>query len=114
MYNPETEILFPAKLIPELRDMRGEKWRQFIDSFSGSAKQAELESGLVLFLVKQGGCVGCTADSFRAMRGCKACSQQTVKRFKGGDEVIINHVLSASKEIGQWILKISNREIASR
>jgi hypothetical protein len=103
MYNPETEILFPAYLIPELREVRGEKWKHFIDSFSDSPDRAKLESGLVLFLVKQGGCIGCNADSFRAMRGCKLCSQQTIKRYKGSDQSIIDQVQSAKTEMEHWL-----------
>ncbi|MHC1784601.1 MAG: hypothetical protein AB9891_17915 [Anaerolineaceae bacterium] len=105
MYNPETEILFPAYLIPELRDERGEKWQQFIDSIPSSPDKAGLESGLVLFLVKQGGCIGCNADSFRAMRGCKLCSQQTIKRFKGSDQSLIDQIQSAKTEIENWSKK---------
>jgi hypothetical protein len=110
MYNPETEILFPAYLIPELREVRGEKWKHFIDSFSDSPDKTGLESGLVLFLVKQGGCIGCNADSFRAMRGCKQCSQQTTKRFKGSDQSIIDQVISAKMEIENWLKKKEIKE----
>ena len=31
MLAPKAEILFPPKLIPQLRDLRGDEWRQLID-----------------------------------------------------------------------------------
>lgn len=105
MYNPETEILFPARLIPDLRDVRGEEWQQFIEGIAASSERSGLESGVVLFVVKQGGCIGCNADSFRAMRGCRLCSQQTIRRFKGSDQAIIEQVLSGKAEIENWLKK---------
>jgi hypothetical protein len=105
MYNPDTEILFPIRLIPDLREAGGEKWQKFIDSFSSSPEKEALESGLVLLLVKQGGCVPCNADSFRAMRGCMLCAQQTIKRFKGSEQSLIDAVLASKTEIENWSKK---------
>jgi hypothetical protein len=111
MYNPETEILFPARLIPDLRDARGEEWQQFIGDIPASPERAGLEAGVVLFVVKQGGCMGCNADSFRAMRGCRLCSQQTIKRFKGSDQAVIEQVLSGTAEIENWLKKKNRNRV---
>jgi hypothetical protein len=61
---------------------------------------------VVLFVVKQSGCAGCNADSFRAMRGCRLCSQQTIKRFKGSDQALIEQIMSGHAEIEDWLEKI--------
>ncbi len=86
--------------------MRGEKWQQFIDGIYTDTNRSRLESSVVLFVVKQGGCAGCNADSFRAMRGCRLCSQQTIKRFKGSDQVLIEQILSVQAEITDWLEQI--------
>lgn len=108
MYNPDTEILFPIRVIQDLRDVRGEKWQKFIDSISENEHKTDVESGLVLFMVKQGGCIACNADSFRAMRGCKLCAQQTIKRFKGQDQALIDQVISTKVEFESWSKKRKN------
>lgn len=108
MYNPDTEILFPIRVIQDLRDVRGEKWQKFIDSISESENKPDLESGLVLFMVKQGGCIACNADSFRAMRGCKLCAQQTIKRYKGQDQALIDQVITSKVEFESWSRKRKN------
>ncbi len=113
MYNPDTEILFPVRLIPDLRDARGEKWQKFIDSFPTGPEKEELEAGLVLFIAKQGGCIACNADSFRAMRGCKLCAQQTIKRFKGSDQSLIDQILASKAEHENWSKKKNSKEPGS-
>ena len=43
----------------------------------------------MLMMVRLNGCVGCETDSYRAMRGCAACAQQTLRRYKGDDEELL-------------------------
>ena len=89
MYNSDTELLFPARVIPFLGNMRTDVWREFIEKVGGSEASLLEQQAFVLMMVRLGGCVGCNADSYRAMRGCTACARQTVKRFKGGDQDLI-------------------------
>jgi radical SAM superfamily enzyme len=50
-------------------------------------KSSDVEKiGFSMMMVKLGGCITCSADSFRAMRGCTHCATQTIRRFRGSDE----------------------------
>ncbi len=84
MYNSDTEVLFPVRAIPGLKGLRGPQWDQLIDYVLNDAKDQE-KLAFVLMIVRLVGCSGCNADSFRAMRGCTKCAQQSIRRFRGDD-----------------------------
>jgi hypothetical protein len=105
MYNPDTEVLFPLRVLPALRTLHGEEWRNLVDHLqSGSALPVE-KYAVVLMMVRICGCVGCNADSFRAMRGCSQCAKQTVRRFRGGDRDIVEQYKLMQKEIANFMQK---------
>ncbi len=103
MYNSDTELLFPARVIPSLGNMRTDTWRAFIEKVGGLDAPPNEKQAFVLMMVRLGGCVGCNADSYRAMRGCTACARQTVKRFKGGDQDLIELFNQACRELEAYL-----------
>ncbi len=107
MYNPDTEVLFPARVIPSLRSLHGEEWGRLIDRVVTEEAAPNELNAFVLMMVRMCGCVGCNADSFRAMRGCSQCARQTVRRFRGGDREIIDQFKLMHKEIETHLQKIS-------
>lgn len=56
----------------------------------------------MLMMIRLDGCLTCHADSYRAMRGCTLCAQQTITRFKGSDEELIDLYEQALADIIQW------------
>jgi hypothetical protein len=50
-------------------------------------------------MVKMCGCVGCNADSFRAMRGCTQCARQSVRRNRGGDHELVEQHKGLLREV---------------
>jgi hypothetical protein len=50
-------------------------------------------------MIRLNGCVTCHADSYRAMRGCTACAQQSVIRFRDNDETLIRLYRKAEKDV---------------
>lgn len=105
MHNQDTEVLFPTRVIPTLRPLHGEEWRRLVDRVqSAEATPSELYA-FVLMMVRQCGCVGCNADSFRAMRGCTQCARQTVKRLKGTDREIVDQYRQVLKEVEAYLQK---------
>jgi len=86
----DNEILFPHYAIPALRNTRGEKWRRLIDSISQKDETSVEVIALMAVMIELNGCLPCETDSYRAMRGCTACAQQTLRRFKGSDEELIS------------------------
>ncbi|MCL4561169.1 MAG: hypothetical protein M1281_11200 [Chloroflexi bacterium] len=59
----------------------------------------------VLMMIRLGGCLSCNADSFRAMRGCTQCARQTIRRFRGNDQDLVEQFKEAQREIERNLLK---------
>jgi len=89
MFNTDTEILFPVRVIPSLRDLRGEEWHNLVDYVILQPDDSAAKIAFTALIVRLGGCGACNADSFRAMRGCTQCARLTIKRFKGSDSELI-------------------------
>lgn len=108
MYNPDTEVLFPLRVLPVLRSLQGEGWAKIVDHIqSADCLQAE-RYAFVLLMARMCGCSGCNADSFRAMRGCTACARQAVRRFRGGDREILEQYKQMAREVGIYLQKVSS------
>jgi hypothetical protein len=105
MYNSDTELLFPTRVIASLGGLRSEPWRILIEKISGQGALPIDQEAFVLMMVRLGGCIGCNADSFRAMRGCTACARQTIRRFKGGDQDLVELFNQSSREMEGYLQK---------
>jgi hypothetical protein len=89
MYQNDTEILFPMRVAPMLRDLRGKAWSALVDSVVSAPADSEQPLAFNLLMIELSGCLTCHTDSYRAMRGCTLCAQQAVRRFRGGDEELL-------------------------
>jgi hypothetical protein len=105
MYNSDTEMLFPPRVIPMLRNLRGEVWEKLVDQVIQLEPSDLDRMAFVLLMVKLGGCTSCHADSFRALRGCTQCAAQTVRRFRGSDQELVKMFTEARKEIEKYLGK---------
>lgn len=103
LYQNDAEVLFPARVIPLLRDLRGVAWRELVDQVieAGDSHPDTLAFGLMM--IRLDGCMTCHADSYRAMRGCSICARQAVARFKGSDEELLVLWECARAEIDLWL-----------
>ena len=99
MYNSDTELLFPSRIIPGLRDLRGEQWQQLVDAVSQKAPESLEYTAFVLMMARMNACVSCNVDSYRAMRGCTQCSLQSVRRFRGNDQELVAQFELAWQEV---------------
>lgn len=84
-----TELLFPPRLIHDLKNLRGEPWRELIERLLTLPETHPDVLAFCLLIIRLGGCLGCVSGSYRFMRGCELCAQQTVLRFQGTDEELI-------------------------
>jgi hypothetical protein len=109
MYNSDTELLFPSRVIPALRTLRGSEWRDLVDRIYAEAPQSPDHLAFVLMMIRLGGCVSCNADSFRAMRGCTQCARQTVRRFRGTDQDLIDQFNEARHDVEKYLKKTEKR-----
>jgi hypothetical protein len=76
-------------LIPGLANLRGEEWRQLVDQVAALPETHPDVLAFCLMMIRLNACLGCVSGSYRFMRGCELCSQQTVARFQGTDEELI-------------------------
>jgi hypothetical protein len=108
MYQGEAEILYPSHVTPSLRSLRGQVWRQLIDNVLSHADDSDVALAFSLMMIRLGGCMTCTADSYRAMRGCASCAYQTIRRYKGSDEQLVSVFEEARRDI------VDSRETGNR
>ena len=104
MYQSDTEMLFPSRVIPTLKDLRhGKAWRDLVDKV-GQERDGDPDTlAFGLMMIRLGGCLSCHADSYRAMRGCTACAQQTISRFKEGDEALLRDFKKAQRDVAAYL-----------
>jgi hypothetical protein len=105
MFNSDTELLFPSRVIINLRMLRGDVWSRLIDEITLQDPNSSACAAFVLMMVRLGGCVSCNADSFRAMRGCTQCARQTVRRFRGPDEELVELFQQTQQEVEKYLQK---------
>jgi hypothetical protein len=110
MYNSDTELLFPSRVIPTLRNLRGDEWRNLVDRVNSLSPEDPDQLAFVLMMIRLGGCVSCNADSFRAMRGCTQCARQTIRRYRGTDRDLIEQFNEARKEVDKFLQKCTATE----
>ena len=89
MYHSDTDILFPMRVAPNLRDLRGDAWRDLVDQVCRSADASLEQLAFTLLLVRLSGCLTCHSDSYRALRGCTLCAIHTIRRFRGEDSDLL-------------------------
>ena len=102
MYNADTELLFPPRIIPSLRTLRGATWRKLVEQVEKSGDSSPEKIGFVLLMVKINGCTSCNADSFRAMQGCTLCSKQAIRRLKEPDKSLLKLFNSSKQEVIEY------------
>lgn len=99
LYQDDAEMLFPARVIPSLRTLRGEDWCQFVDQVAAQPENAPDVLAFSLMMIRLNSCMTCHADSYRAMRGCTLCAQQVIARFRGTDGELIARWQTARADI---------------
>lgn len=104
MYS-SNDILFPKTAIASLKDMRGKLWADLVERVAVLAENHEETLAFMLMMVRLNGCLSCETDSYRAMRGCSACAQQTLRRFKGEDEELLEMFHKALKDVREFAYK---------
>ena len=104
MYQRDTELLFPMRVTPALRDLRGDDWKHLVDSVCREHDASLSHLAFSLMLIRLNRCLTCHPDSYRAMHGCTVCACQSVRRFRGNDSELIAMFDVALDEIQRFIL----------
>lgn len=98
----DNDILFPYHAIATLKYVRGPQWETLVEHVLALPESHEDTIAFMLMMVRLDGCLPCETDSFRAMRGCIACAQQTLKRYRGEDEELLGLFEKARLEVRKW------------
>ena len=100
--NPRTELLFPPHLIPDLADLRGDEWRKLVERVASLPTTHSDTLAFCLMMIRLNACLGCVSGSYRFMRGCELCSQQTIARYQGTDDELIALFYQAKEDLEQY------------
>lgn len=111
MNHPDTEILFPSRVIPELATIRGQEWQALVAFVQSDRSTLLDELALVYTVVKTAGCVSCNSDSFRAMRGCTQCSLQAMRRSRCSDTDFVELFEECRSELERYLHKNGLAEV---
>ena len=99
----KTEMMFPPRVIPKLKDLRGKGWQKLVDRVSALPETHPDKLAFMLMMIRLDGCLRCDADSYRAMRGCGLCAQQTLRRFKESDENLLKLFEEAKSDVLKFL-----------
>jgi len=110
----DNELLFPPYVVPRLRHSRGEAWQKLVDRVSLLPQDDPESLAFSLMMIYLDGCLRCETDSYRAMRGCTACSRQTLRRFKGSDQELMECYRVALEEVQTHLRAESVEHILER
>ena len=100
---PDSEILFPSRCIPQLRDLRGPEWAELVDLVVTLPDGHEDVLGFSLTLIRLGSCLTCDLDSYRASLGCCTCARRSVGGFKGSDQELVHQFEEAREEVREYL-----------
>ncbi len=100
---PKAELLFPPRLIPILKNLRGPEWAALVDRVMKLPETDPDSLAFSLMMIRLDGCVKCHEGSFKYMRGCHLCATQTVMQFKGTDNDMIQLYLKARRDIDSYL-----------
>jgi hypothetical protein len=103
MYQSDTEMLFPTRVIPALRHLRGRPWKELVEQVAAEPDGADATLAFGLMMIRLNGCLTCHADSYRAMRGCTQCAQQAVTRYKDTDDGLLKLYRKAYQEVQLYL-----------
>ncbi len=108
MYQPDAELLFPARVIPALKGLRGARWDELVHSVCGQPEGSLEGLGFSLMMIRIAGCMTCHSGSHRARLGCTACAQQAARRYKGSDEDLIVQFQQACADVQAYLQRTTD------
>jgi len=100
---PDSEILFPPRCIPQLRDLRGPEWGKLVDHVVALPDGHEDVLAFSLMMIRLGSCLTCDLDSYRASLGCCTCACRSVSGFKETDKELIRTFETTREEVRAYL-----------
>jgi hypothetical protein len=107
------DLLFTPRLIPQLRNLRGETWAALIDKLTKLPENHPDSLAFSIMMIELGGCLPCEMDSYRAQRGCAMCARQTIISFKGNENQLLQSYENARQIVAEYFSEESElRQVA--
>ncbi len=100
----KNELMFPHYAIQHTRDGRGADWNALVDHVLSLPETHEEVLAFMLMMIRLNGCMPCETDSYRAMRGCAMCVEQTMRRYKGSDEDLLGKYQQALIDVRSYMV----------
>lgn len=107
--NLRTEMLFPPRLIVELKDLRGDEWRALVERIAALSETEADTLAFCLAMIRLNGCLTCFSGSYRFMRGCYLCAQQAVARYQGTDDELLQLYEHAQRDMGHYLAYLAGQ-----
>jgi hypothetical protein len=102
-YHSDTEILFPMRVAPSLKDHRGPIWREIVAEACRAPEGSIEQLAFSLTAVRINGCLTCHTDCYRAMRGCSVCASMAIRRYRGPDDELRKLYEDAKWEVARYL-----------
>jgi hypothetical protein len=99
----KAELLFPAHLIPSLRELRGPEWQELVDRVAALPETHIDSLAFVLMMIELDGCLKCNSNNYKFLRGCFLCATQTVQSYKGSDGDLLELYQRAKVELSRHL-----------
>lgn len=106
------DLLFTPRLIPYLRDLRGDEWTRLIDRLSSLPETHPDVLAFAMMMIDLGSCLTCEMDSYRAQRGCILCACQSITNFKENDKQLFNRYEKARLTVNSHLANGSLKKAA--
>lgn len=109
----KNELMFPFYAIPYLGEHEGEQWGALVRRVSTLPETHEEVLAFMLMMIRLNGCLACETDSYRAMRGCAVCAQQTLRRFKDPEHELLRLYDEALGDVQEYMRQNSPSVLVS-
>lgn len=103
MYHSDTELIYPMRVTPHLRDLRGDLWRNLIDRVLASPEESIDHLAFSLLIIRICNCVNCHTYSYRALRGCTICAKHAILRFRENDSSLVRYYDRAYHDVSEFM-----------
>jgi hypothetical protein len=106
-----SELIFPPYAIAPLLGLRGPEWDDLVKRVAALPETHPDSLAFSLMMVRLDGCLTCETDSYKAMRGCAQCAIQTIRRFKEGDEDLLQFYQEAQTDVNAYLKENTQQQM---
>ncbi len=98
-----TDLVFPARVIPLLRNLSGPSWAALVERVISLSAEHPQKLAFMLLMARLAHCETCTPTEYRALQGCAYCAVQTLKRFRGTEADLLRLYQQALRDVEAFL-----------